>query len=55
MLKMLAGQYRHAEAQFREIEATLMVLHRGNELSQRLASHSVSWTGRCHGDGCEDR
>ncbi len=35
---MLAGQYRHAEAQFREIEATLMVLHRGNELSQRLAA-----------------
>jgi transposase len=36
--KVLAGQYRHAEAQLREIEATLMDLHRDNEVSQRLAA-----------------
>jgi transposase len=38
MFKVLAGQYRHAEAQLREIEAKLMALHRGNEVSQRLAA-----------------
>jgi transposase len=38
MFQMLAGQYRHAEAQIREIEATLMAPHRGNELSRRLAA-----------------
>ena len=38
MFKVLAGQYRHAEAQIREIEATLMALHRDNEVSQRLAA-----------------
>src|SRR5690348_3894456 len=38
LFKMLAGQYRHAEAQLREIEATLMAQHRGNEVSQRLAA-----------------
>ena len=37
MFKMLSGQYRHAEAQLREVEAALMTLHRCNELSQRLA------------------
>ncbi len=38
MFKVLAGQSRHAEAQIREIEATLMALHRDNEVSQRLAA-----------------
>src|SRR5579864_2190641 len=37
MFKVLAEQYRHADAQVREIEATLMVQHRSNEVSQRLA------------------
>jgi len=37
MFKVLARQYRHADAQLREIEATLMVQHRGNEVSRRLA------------------
>jgi len=38
MFKVLARQYRHADAQLREIEATLMVQHRSNEVSQRLAA-----------------
>ncbi len=38
MFKVLAGQFRHAEAQICEIEATLMALHRDNEVSQRLAA-----------------
>jgi transposase len=38
MFKMLADQYRHAEAQLREIEAALMAQHRSNEVSQRLAA-----------------
>jgi transposase len=38
MFKMLAGQYRHTEAQLGEIEATLMALHRSSEVSQRLAA-----------------
>jgi transposase len=37
MFLMLAGQYVHLEAQIKEIEARLMALHRGNELSRRLA------------------
>jgi transposase len=37
MFTVLAGQYRHADAQLQEIEATLMALHRSNEVSQRLA------------------
>ena len=38
MFKVLAGQYRNAEAQIQEIEATLMAQHRSNEVSQRLAA-----------------
>jgi transposase len=37
MFKVLTGQYRHADAQLREIEAVLMAQHRSNEVSQRLA------------------
>lgn len=38
MFEMLAGQYHHAETQIKEIDARLMALHRGNELSRRLAA-----------------
>ncbi len=38
MFLMLAGQYRHAEAQIKEADARLMALHRGNELSRRLSA-----------------
>ncbi len=37
MFAMLAGQYRHVEAQIREIEARLTALHRASPLSRRLA------------------
>jgi len=37
MFNVLARQYRHAHAQLRQIEATLMVQHRSNEVSRRLA------------------
>jgi transposase len=35
---LLAGQYRHAEAQIRQLDSDLMSLHRANALSQRLAA-----------------
>lgn len=38
LFAMLEGQYRHVCAQIREIDSRLMTLHRGNALSQRLAS-----------------
>jgi transposase len=38
MFKVLADQYRHAEAQLREVETALMAQHRSNEVSQRLAA-----------------
>jgi transposase len=34
---MLAGQFQHANAQIKEIDAKLMAVHRTNELSRRLA------------------
>jgi transposase len=55
MFKMLGNQYRHAEAQLREIETTLMAQHRGNEVSQRLAANSITWTNWRPGDGGKDR
>jgi transposase len=35
---MLAGQYRHACAQLKEVDSRLLALHRGNAVSQRLAA-----------------
>lgn len=37
MFIILSGQYRHADAQVREIDAKLAALHRSNEQSRRLA------------------
>jgi transposase len=37
MFAMLVGQYRHASAQIREIEARLTEIHRANPLSRRRA------------------
>jgi transposase len=37
MFVMLSGQYRHADAQIREIEAQLTAFHRSSEQSRRLA------------------
>jgi len=37
MFVVLAGQYRHADAQIRELDNKLMALHRNNEQSRRLA------------------
>lgn len=37
MFEMLAGQFRHANAQIKEIDAKLMALHCSNDLSRRLA------------------
>jgi transposase len=41
MFVVLAGQYRHANAQLVEIEAKLKAFHRSNELSRRLAEVPV--------------
>jgi transposase len=37
MFLILVGQYRHADAQLKEIETRLMAFHRSNEQSRRLA------------------
>ncbi len=55
MFKVLAGQSRHAEAQIREIEATLMAPASRQRGKPAAGCHSVGWTNRRHGDGCKDR
>jgi transposase len=55
MFKVLAGQYRHAEAQLREIEATLMAPTPQQRGEPEAGCHSVSWTCRCNGHGGKDR